>query len=175
VSDGEKALYDAITDPNATGTLEYVAKSDTVDFGQYGPDQGKPVGTNIVDSSDISLLRGADKSAAAHVTAHELLEAYSQAKNKSADYDRDDAYSKMFFPSWRKETNAQGITVVRLIPNDPAGPGRMSGYVQSVTLNTPERTVKLEIVRKFSGGVTPRTSEFSGDIPRHITSVKKVN
>jgi len=175
MSDSEKALYDAITDPNATGTLEYVAKSDTVDFGQYGPDQGKPVGTNIVDSSDISLLRGADKSAAAHVTAHELLEAYSQAKNKSADYDRDDAYSKMFFPSWRKETNAQGITVVRLIPNDPAGPSRSSGYVQPVRLNTPERTIKLEIERRFSGGLEPRSGLFDANIPRHITSVKKVD
>jgi RHS repeat-associated protein len=72
LSDGERALFKALTDPDHHAEIGVLPESDFVHFGKFDGD-----GHNTLDASDLALLRSASKQAPGEVIAHEALEAYS--------------------------------------------------------------------------------------------------
>ena len=65
LSKSELALFNAITDTKNHATIEGVGKDDRIELGAFGPDVGKPAGTNVIDTSDMALLRAANKNSCA--------------------------------------------------------------------------------------------------------------
>jgi|SRR6267378_1801510 len=75
LSSGEKALYDAITNKDATGTLTVVRNDESFDF-----EKSTGKGANSLDRSDLNALNRADKRLSGEIIAHAALESYNSAK-----------------------------------------------------------------------------------------------
>jgi RHS repeat-associated protein len=75
LSSGEKALYDAITNKDATGTLTVVGNDQSFDF-----EKSTGKGANSLDRSDLNALNGADKRLSGEIIAHAALESFNSAK-----------------------------------------------------------------------------------------------
>jgi len=74
LSDSEHALYNAVTDTSATGTINVVGNDSSFDFEKYsGP------GQNTVDRSDLNALNGADKRLSGEILAHAAIESFQSA------------------------------------------------------------------------------------------------
>jgi RHS repeat-associated protein len=98
LSDRERALFTAITDPNVHAVIEGVSQDAEIDFGAFGPAVSAPAGKNLIDSSDLALLRKASKTVAGEVIGHEMLEAYESAKTGSLDYKPNHEAASVHFP-----------------------------------------------------------------------------
>jgi hypothetical protein len=75
LSAGERALYDAITNKDVTGTLTVVGKDSSFDF-----EKSTGKGQNSLDRSDLNAMDKAVKSLSGEVIAHAALESYDSAK-----------------------------------------------------------------------------------------------
>jgi RHS repeat-associated protein len=111
LSGGEKALYDAITNKDATGTLTVVGNDSSFDF-----EKSTGKGANSLDRSDLNALNGADKRLSGEVIAHAALESYDSAKpGVSVDQAHDFATGffgfkyGMFTPNWGTTVNTLGL------------------------------------------------------------------
>jgi len=75
LSGGERALYDSITNKDATGTVTVVGNDSSFDF-----EKSTGKGQNSVDRSDLNALNGADKRLSGEIIAHAAIESYNSAK-----------------------------------------------------------------------------------------------
>ena len=111
LSGGEKALYDSITNKDATGTLTVVGNDSSLDF-----EKSSGKGQNSLDRSDLSALGAADKRLPGEVIAHAAIESYDSAKpGVSVDQAHDFAASffgfkyGMFTPNWGTTVNSLAL------------------------------------------------------------------
>jgi RHS repeat-associated protein len=111
LSGGEKALYDAITKTDVTGTLTVVGKDSSFDF-----EKSTGKGQNSLDRSDLNALGGADKRLPGEVIAHAALESYDSAKpGVSVDQAHDFASGffgfkyGLFTPNFGKTVDTLGL------------------------------------------------------------------
>ena len=168
LSKTEKALFDAITDTKNRAFLVGVEAQPGIDFGGFVSPylQSKQPGVNWIDSSDMSLLRDADKTAAGEVISHEMMEAYESAKTGSLDYNTvHKAASKLFPEPTFTETNS--------LPNEK-GKSTMTGYTAVWTWTRPEKDISVRVTYTFVTPI-PRasiTSQPQGNMTK-IEVVKK--
>jgi hypothetical protein len=111
LSSGERALYDSITNKDATGTLTVVGNDSSFDF-----EKSTGKGQNSLDRSDLSALGVADKRLPGEVIAHAAIESYDSAKpGVSVDQAHDFAASffgfkyGMFTPNWGTTVNSLAL------------------------------------------------------------------
>ena len=91
LSGGERALYDSITNKDATGTVTVVGNDSSFDF-----ERSTGKGQNSVDRSDLNALNGADKRLSGEIIAHAALESYDSAK-PGVSVDQAHDFAKQFF------------------------------------------------------------------------------
>jgi len=91
LSGGERALYDSITNKDATGTVTVVGNDSSFDF-----EKSTGKGQNSVDRSDLNALNGADKRLSGEIIAHAALESYDSAK-PGVSVDQAHDFAKQFF------------------------------------------------------------------------------
>ena len=108
---GEKALYNAITNKDATGTLTVTPNDSSFDF---ETSTGK--GANSLDRSDLNALGAADKHAPGDVISHAAIESYESAKpGVSVDQAHDIAGTYFgfshgaFTPNWGTTVTGFGV------------------------------------------------------------------
>jgi hypothetical protein len=75
LSGSERALYDSITNKDATGTVTVVSNDSSFDF-----EKSTGKGQNSVDRSDLNALNSADKRLSGEIIAHASIESYNSAK-----------------------------------------------------------------------------------------------
>jgi len=92
LSSGERALYDSITNKDATGTLTVVGNDSSFDF-----EKSTGKGANSLDRSDLNALNGADKRLSGEVISHAALESYDSAK-PGVSFDQAHDFASKFFP-----------------------------------------------------------------------------
>jgi RHS repeat-associated protein len=95
LSGGERALYDSITNKDATGTLTVVGNDSSFDF-----EKSTGKGQNSLDRSDLNALNGADKRLSGEVIAHAALESYDSAK-PGVSIDKAHDFASSFFPGFQ--------------------------------------------------------------------------
>lgn len=158
LSTGEKALYDAITNKDATGTLTVVGNDSSFDF-----EKSTGKGANSLDRSDLNALNGADKHLPGELIAHAAVESYNSAKpGISVDQAHDLAAGffgfkyGLFTPNWGTTVNALSLNwrATRLNEN----------FRAHMKLVTPIPMATFNQMRK-EGGAPP---------PRDVTSVEIV-
>lgn len=98
LSKSERALFEAITDPDRHAIIEGTERNDRIEMGAFGPDLGTPAGTNVIDTSDMALLRRVNKKLAGESISHEMLEAYESAKTGSTTWKPNHAAASQFYP-----------------------------------------------------------------------------
>jgi RHS repeat-associated protein len=92
LSSGERALYDSITNKDATGTLTVVGNDSSFDF-----EKSTGKGANSLDRSDLNALNGADNRLSGEVISHAALESYDSAK-PGVSLDQAHDFASRFFP-----------------------------------------------------------------------------
>ncbi len=91
LSGGERALYNSITNTDATGTVTVVGNDPSFDF-----EKSTGKGQNSVDRSDLNALNGADKRLSGEVISHAALESYDSAK-PGVSVDQAHDFAQSFF------------------------------------------------------------------------------
>jgi RHS repeat-associated protein len=170
LSKTEKAMFDAINDTEHRGILVGIDAQPGIDFGGF---LGKPyvlasngAGINLIDTSDVSLLRDADKTAAGEVMSHEMMEAYASATSGSLDYDTVHKEASKLFPE-------PTFTETNSLPNEK-GKSTMTGYTAVWTWTRPDKDISVRVTYTFVTPI-PRasiTSQPQGNMTK-IEVVKK--
>jgi hypothetical protein len=160
LSDGERALFNAVTDTSATGTLNVVAKDPSFDFEKYD----KP-GQNSLDRSDLNVLGGADKALPGEVIAHAALESFDSA-SKDPTYDAAHDFANKYFGQVK-------IVGPKPLDSPRGGIGGLAYYYEFQ-----RNHINLFVVREFDTPI-PFQSLPRGNNPRalpgNITKVEKDN
>ena len=119
LSGGERALYDSITNKDATGTLTVVGNDSSFDF-----EKSTGKGQNSLDRSDLNALNGAgDKRLSGDIIAHAAIESYDSAK-PGVSVDQAHDFAKQFFGfqldsnGWRSNTSGARVTAPSLLFRD---------------------------------------------------------
>jgi len=119
LSGGERALYDSITNKDATGTLTVVGNDSSFDF-----EKSTGKGQNSLDRSDLNALNGAgDKRLSGDIIAHAAIESYDSAK-PGVSVDQAHDFAKQFFgfqldsDGWRSNTTGARVTAASLLFRD---------------------------------------------------------
>lgn len=146
LSEPEKALWDAISDPDHHAVIMGVPESPVIEFGTHAGDMvaasdGK-TGINLMDTSDMSHLRAASPVAAGETTSHEVLEAYNTAKTGNLkDYKSDHAAASKYFPE--PKTGA-GTSL-----SGEKGKAVMTGVISEITYTRPKKDITVMLTVKF--------------------------
>jgi RHS repeat-associated protein len=119
LSSGERALYNSITNTDATGTLTVVGNDSSFDF-----EKSTGKGQNSLDRSDLNALNGArDKRLSGDIIAHAAIESYDSAK-PGVSVDQAHDFAKQFFGfqldsnGWRSNTTGARVTAPSLLFRD---------------------------------------------------------
>jgi RHS repeat-associated protein len=168
LSDADKALYDAIRDPDHRAVLVGVGENSLIDFGGSSANlalaSSPGVGLNFIDSADMATLRAASPTAAGEIMGHEMMEAYAQAQTGSLDYDKLHNSTTSSFPGPRKDPNFESL--------DRSSPDIAGGTVKW-TLTRPKTDITIAITYKFNHSI-PRASIAALPIGRTITNIQVV-
>ena len=168
LSSTERAMFDAISDPNHHAVLMGVPQSPVIEFGTFTGDlllaSDGATALNLVDTADMSLLRGASATAAGEAIAHEVMEAYASAKTGSADYKAAHKEASQYFP---EPVMGPGAS----LPGEK-GKSPMTGVTNEITYTRPKEDITLKISFKFVTPI-PRAS-VRGHNVGNMTSIEVV-
>jgi RHS repeat-associated protein len=156
----EAAMFNAINDKENHATLNGIDKDSGIDFGGF-----KGNGTNVIDTSDMALLRNADKALAGNVISHEMMEAYASAKSKNSDYNAAHSEASSLF----SEAVASNDSRLPGEENSSSISGASVDY--TVTRDGKSRSVRVEykFLKKLS------ENDFDGTLPPgNITKIKVI-
>jgi RHS repeat-associated protein len=152
----EAAMFNAINDKDNRATLNGVGKDAGIDFGGF-----KGNGTNDIDTSDMALLRDADKTLAGNVISHEMMEAYASAKGACGNYDSCHNEANKTFPGMTP-------TDANQLPNEENSQFLTGAVVDYATVGGKSKSIVVtyQFEKKMEAGTF-------NSLPRgHITKVK---
>jgi hypothetical protein len=167
LSAAERALYDAIEDTENRALIWGDEAKPGVHFGAFASPElpDKRPGVAILDSSDMSLLRGASKIAAGETVAHEMMEAYESAKTGSVDYNTVHKAASALFPE-PLATGGVGI------PNQK-NRKLIDGFTTVWTFTRPSENISVRITFKYDTAVP--SDSIVKNRAAHITEVVLVD
>jgi RHS repeat-associated protein len=152
----EAAMFNAINDKDNRATLNGIGKDAGIDFGGF-----KGNGTNDIDTSDMALLRDADKTLAGNVISHEMMEAYASAKGACGNYDSCHNEANKTFPGMTP-------TDANQLPNEENSQFLTGAVVDYATVGGKSKSIVVtyQFEKKMEAGTF-------NSLPRgHITKVK---
>ncbi|MBX3288314.1 MAG: hypothetical protein KF855_03120 [Acidobacteria bacterium] len=168
LSKRERDLFDAINDKEHRAVIVGIDANPLIDFdGFSGPFvlASDKSGLNFVDTTDMSLLRDADTSAAGEMIGHAMMEAYAAATTGSSDYATVHAMASKHFPE-------PGFGNAESLPGEKGKPV-LSGYSAVWTWKTPKKDISVKVTYTF---VTPIPRASIVKQPRgNITNIELVD
>jgi hypothetical protein len=178
LSKSEKALFNAINDKENRAVLQGFGPGVSIKLeGGVAGEGGTATidstsvefeafvgnGTNIVDESDMALLRKANSKAAGEVIVHAMMESYESARTGSNDYESVHNAANSFFPA---------ATVDKLKP-ESGNSNTVNNYTYNWSWGRINKTFEVSV--KMS--VPQERSSFKGSIKApfgDMTKIKKV-